>query len=57
MSVLYIALPIALLLGFSSLVACIGCLKTGQFDDLDAPAFRILVDEQPNHVKRGEIDG
>lgn len=45
MSVLYIALPVALLLGGSALLACILCIKTGQYDDLETPAVRILNDE------------
>jgi cbb3-type cytochrome oxidase maturation protein len=45
MSVLYIALPIALLLGGSALAACLMCIKSGQYDDLDSPATRILNDE------------
>ena len=45
MSVLYIALPIALLLGLSAMIACVACLRSGQFDDLETPALRILVDE------------
>lgn len=45
MSVLYIALPIALLLGFSGMIACVMCLRNGQFDDLETPAVRILIDD------------
>ncbi len=45
MSVLYIALPIALMLGAAGLFACIYCIRGGQYDDLDTPAMRILVDE------------
>ncbi len=46
MSVLFITLPIALLLGAIGLYACIRCIKTGQYDDLDTPALRILQDDQ-----------
>ncbi|WP_372898431.1 cbb3-type cytochrome oxidase assembly protein CcoS [Stieleria sp.] len=45
MSVLYIALPIALLLGGGGLLACLYCIRDGQYDDLDSPSVRILVDE------------
>ena len=45
MSVLFIALPIALLLGGSGLLACIYCIRAGQYDDLETPAIRILVDD------------
>lgn len=46
MSVLYIALPIALLLGGGGLIACLYCIRDGQYDDLDSPAVRVLVDDQ-----------
>ena len=52
MSVLYIALPIALLLGFSGMVACVLCLRNGQFDDLETPAVRILIDDSTSRKKR-----
>ncbi|MCO8122454.1 cbb3-type cytochrome oxidase assembly protein CcoS [Stieleria sp. TO1_6] len=47
MSVLYIALPVALLLGGGGLLACLYCIRNGQYDDLDTPAVRVLVDDQP----------
>ena len=46
MSVLFIALPIALVLGLSAMIACVVCLRNGQFDDLESPAVRILIDDQ-----------
>lgn len=46
MSVLYVALPIALLLGGGGLVACIYCIRAGQYDDLETPAVRMLLDDQ-----------
>jgi cbb3-type cytochrome oxidase maturation protein len=45
MSVLYIALPAALLLGALGLAACLYCIKSGQYDDLDSEPMRILNDE------------
>ena len=48
MSVIFIALPVALLLGASAALACIRCIKAGQFDDLETPAVRMLVDEKPS---------
>lgn len=47
MSVLYIALPIALGLGAAGLWACVYCIRSGQFEDLDTPPFRMLIDEDP----------
>jgi cbb3-type cytochrome oxidase maturation protein len=51
MSVLYIALPIALLLGASGMIACIRCIKSGQYDDLESPPMRMLIDNETNLKK------
>ncbi len=45
MSVLYVALPVAILMGASALIACIRCIRGGQFDDLETPAVRMLIDD------------
>jgi len=37
--------PLALALGFGGLVAFLWALKSGQFDDMDGAAGRILFDE------------
>ena len=47
MSVLYIALPIAVAMGGLALWACVRCIRGGQFDDLDTPAMRMLIDDPP----------
>lgn len=47
MSVLYVALPAALLLGGAAMLACVACIRRGQFDDLETPAVRMLIDERP----------
>lgn len=52
MSVLYVALPIALLLGGSALAACIYCIRGGQYDDLDTPAIRILTEDRSDKDDR-----
>ncbi len=51
MSVLFVALPVALMLGFMALVCCVYCIRSGQFDDLETPAVRILIDD-PEVSKR-----
>jgi cbb3-type cytochrome oxidase maturation protein len=45
MSQIAVLIPIALLLGFVGLVAFLWALRSGQFDDLDGAAWRILQDE------------
>ncbi|MGD9472284.1 MAG: cbb3-type cytochrome oxidase assembly protein CcoS [Novosphingobium sp.] len=39
-------MPIALLLGLAGLGGFFWSLRTGQFDDLDGAAQRILIDEE-----------
>lgn len=45
MSVLWIALPIALLLAGAAVAGFLWMVRTGQFDDLDTPPWRILTDD------------
>ena len=42
MSALYIALPVALLLALIGVAAFIWSVRTGQMDDLETPALRLL---------------
>jgi len=44
-NVLVYLLPLALLLGLSGLFAFLWSLKSGQYDDLDGAAVRILSDD------------
>lgn len=45
MDVLIVLIPIALFLGALGLGAFIWSLRSGQFDDLDGAAMRILIDD------------
>jgi cbb3-type cytochrome oxidase maturation protein len=45
MTVLYIVLPLALLMVSIAVAAFILATRRGQFDDLDTPARRILLDD------------
>lgn len=56
MSVLYIALPVAIALGAAAMWACIRSIRAGQFDDLDTPAVRMLIDEKPKPPKDDHED-
>lgn len=51
MSVLYIALPVALLLGMLGLLACIHTIRSGQYDDLESPPLRMLIDDKQTNSK------
>ncbi len=45
MSVLYIAVPVALLVAAVAVVTFVIQVRDGQYDDLDTPARRILFDD------------
>ena len=45
MNVLICLVPIELTLGFVGLVAFVWSLRSGQFDDLDGAASRVLFDD------------
>ena len=45
MSVIYVALPVALLLAIVAVVAFVIQARSGQFDDLETPPRRILFDD------------
>jgi cbb3-type cytochrome oxidase maturation protein len=45
LSVVYIALPVALLLAIAGVVAFIWSVRSGQLDDLTTPGVRMLVDD------------
>ncbi|MBT5194797.1 MAG: cbb3-type cytochrome oxidase assembly protein CcoS [Rhodospirillaceae bacterium] len=45
MSILIYLIPAALFLGLLGLIAFLWALKSGQFDDMDGAAARILIDE------------
>jgi len=46
MSVLYVALPVAILLGGAAVIACVRSIRSGQFDDLESPPVRMLIDDE-----------
>jgi cbb3-type cytochrome oxidase maturation protein len=45
MSVLYVALPVALLLAIIAVIAFVVQVRSGQFDDLETPPRRMLFDD------------
>ena len=47
MNGLLLLIPVALALGFAGLVTFLWALRSGQFDDLDGAAGRILFDDEP----------
>ena len=54
MSILYILIPLALLILGFAVWAFFWAVSSGQFDDLDTPAVRILMDD--DKAPRNESD-
>ena len=53
MSILLYLIPLALCLGLAGLFAFLWALRSGQFDDLDGAAERILYDDDKPLPPRG----
>ncbi|TCZ63037.1 cbb3-type cytochrome oxidase assembly protein CcoS [Roseicella aquatilis] len=47
-------LPVTLMLGGGGLVLFLWCVRSGQFEDLDGAAWRILQDDKPRPPSRRE---
>jgi cbb3-type cytochrome oxidase maturation protein len=45
MTILVILMPVAILLGVGFIAAFVISVRSGQYDDLDTPAHRILLDD------------
>jgi len=57
MSVLVFLVPAALFLGLIGLAGFMWSLKTGQYEDLEGAAWRILEDDDIEEVPAGELEG
>lgn len=51
MSILLLLIPLALALGISALWGFLYSSSHGQFDDLETPAYRALIDESEGKLK------
>jgi cbb3-type cytochrome oxidase maturation protein len=58
MDILYLLIPVSLFFVFVIAATFWWSLKDGQFDDLEGPGYRILMDDDKAEVpkKRGTID-
>ncbi len=54
MDILYLLIPLSVVLVFLIGVVFWWSVKSGQFDDLEGPAHRILMDDDRPLVKSGE---
>lgn len=57
MSALVYLIPAALFLGLLGLAGFLWALKSGQFDDLDGAAHRILLDDEDKPLPPREAGG
>ena len=46
MNVLYFLVPLAILLASAGVAAFMWAVRNGQFDDVETPAIRMLLDEE-----------
>lgn len=51
MEILYLLIPLALVLVALIIVALLWAIRSGQFDDLEGPAHRILMDDDESPEK------
>lgn len=54
MSVIFIALPVAIALAVAALLGFAWAVRQGQFDDVDTPAVRMLYDDEPAGADEAE---
>ena len=50
MAVMFVLLPVALAFAAAALAVLLWAIHDGQFDDLDTPALRILLDDERGPV-------
>ncbi|TCK09494.1 cbb3-type cytochrome oxidase assembly protein CcoS [Marinobacterium mangrovicola] len=59
MSIIYLLIPIAIILASIAIWAFFWSVNSGQFDDLESPAHKILYDDDddliPNDAKKGSV--
>lgn len=56
MEILYVLIPIAVLVMAVAIAALVWAVRSGQFDDLEGPAHRILMDDDDPRIPRRQDD-
>lgn len=56
MSVVYIMIPLTLLLALGAVLSFIWAARTGQYDEIDSAAARMVVEDDGDGVV-GEVEG
>lgn len=55
MEILYILIPVAILLVIAMIAGFLWAVKSGQFDDLEGPAHRILMDKDEGQERAPRV--
>ncbi len=53
MAMMFVLLPVALAFAAAALAVFLWAVRDGQFDDLDTPALRILLEDEPGPADDG----
>ena len=60
MTILYLLIPLAVVLMVVAIVFFVWTVKSGQYEDMEGPAFRILMDDDdpmiPGNARRRQRD-
>ena len=56
MSILYLLVPLALLLAGLGVAGFVWSVRTGQYDDVETPAMRVIIDDDVPEPKRPDSD-
>ena len=51
MSVLYIAIPVALVIALVAIITFVALVRSGQYDDLETPPRRMLFDDEAETIE------
>ncbi len=57
MTIVYISIPISLILVALGVWAFFWAVRSGQYDDLDTPAYSVLLDEETDRKNRKKRKG
>lgn len=57
MDVLYFLVPVSGIFAVIIVIALLWAVKSGQFDDMEGPAYRILMDEDEDSVTKAKTSG
>lgn len=54
MEMLYIMIPAAIFLAAVGLIVLIWSVKSGQFEDMEGPKYRIFFDDEDDRIRGGD---